>query len=220
MEHSIKQHPDDPKTLIIKGAMASYPHLFTPRAGPDGGDPKYSCTLVFDRDSFSQDDLVAVSKAVRLAGTEKHGEDFLAKVKSGSLRSGIRTDGEDKGYPDGIFIVAKSQEDYPPTVLDEYAGEDGRPRVLEEPKKIYAGCRVNAVVRAYGYANVGKGVSWNLNGIQFAGHGERLDGRVDAADIFDAKKPTGIEEMVKPDTSDDDEDGGNFDSDELGSLLG
>lgn len=203
---------EDGKTVIVERVRISYPHLFTPRAGPNGGEPKFSASFILEEGH----DLQPLQQAIIKAGKEEFGGRFKEMLQKGQLKMPIRSDWESKGYPENSrFFSARSK--HKPGVVDRYADADGNPVEITDPSKIYPGCVVNVSVRAYGYQNVTKGVGFALNNIQFVGDGERLDGRMRAADEFEP-----LEDMTSGwDGGDDDDDGSLDDAMEgLGGLLG
>jgi hypothetical protein len=106
-------------------------------------------------------------------------------IKAGQLRMPLRTEWEDKGYPENsVFITCSSKQQ--PGIVHPYAGSDGKPAPLTDPNEIYPGAIVRASLRAFGYDKAGnKGVSFALNNLQKLRDGDRLDGRVSAANEFD-----------------------------------
>lgn len=141
----------------------------------------------------------------------------------------------EKGYPEGsTFINARSSN--PPGVVSQIPdpSNDGKPAaivnargdvrykdgtVLSGAREVYAGARARGLLSVYAYDVSGnKGVSFGLSGVQIVGDGERLDGRVDAADVFEA------DEDVAGDLSDltDEEPAGvgAGEEDDLSDLIG
>ena len=171
-------------------AILSYPHLFTPQEpfrNKDGvaqGEPKYGAVLVFAEGT----DLSGMQAVAQIAGEEKFGAAAFQKgLKSGKITSPFRDD-DDKGYPENaVFINAKSTDQ--PGIVGRYADPGtGKPVVITEQNDVYPGCIVKASITAYGYdVNGNKGVSFALNNIQKWDDGTRLDGRIAAADEFEAE---------------------------------
>lgn len=109
----------------------------------------------------------------------------------------------EKGYPEGsTFINARSSN--PPGIVSLIPDQsnDGKPAPIVTPsgdvrmkdgnvipgaREVYAGARARGLLSVYAYDVSGnKGVSFGLSGVQVVGDGERLDGRADAADMFEA----------------------------------
>jgi hypothetical protein len=172
-------------SILTPEGRVSYPALFEAKAGPDpNGRPKYGCVLIFPKSA----DLTALTKAAGEALELRWGKKAKDMLRRGELRWPIR-DGAAKdaaGYGvNTVFInMASTQQ---PGVVDGYAGPDGRPRVITDPKTIYPGCFARAAVGVYTYDRQGnRGVAFGLNALQFLRDGERLDGRRAAQDEFDA----------------------------------
>jgi hypothetical protein len=201
----------DPLKVVTPECRISYPNLFVARMGPDGGEPKFSCSLVFEEGA----DLSELEAAVIRAAQEKWGDKALGMIKAKKLRLPFRTDGEEKGYPENsVFINCSSKQ--APGLVGPYAGPDGRPEDLYDEKEWYPGARVRAAIRAFAYdARGNKGVSFGLNNLQKVGEGERFDSRVSAADEFEALGARPKAALVH-DEDEDEEDDGKVD---LGSLL-
>jgi Protein of unknown function (DUF2815) len=164
--------------VITPKFRVSYPALFEPKETPSG-ELRYSTTMVFDKD----EDLSALKKAAGEALQERWGAKAMEMVKKQQLKWPFR-DGSEKFGPGTIFLNVSSKQQ--PGVVDRYAGPDGRPRPITDPDEVYPGCYARASVRPFTYdVNGSKGVSFGLNNLQKLADGERLDGRMKAADEFD-----------------------------------
>lgn len=197
------------KKLQTPPMRASYPHLFKAVAGPDGGEPKFSITLVTitPEDNAKLAELKA--EALRV-GIARFGQRFEEGVRAGKYKWPFRTsDNVDvgKGYGVGnVFFAARTDEKFPPGVVSRFKGPDNKPTQITEemqklgnPGEIYPGCIVRASLVAYAYDNVSKGVTFALNNVQKLGEGKRLDTRVAASDEFEAdltEEPASMEEIV------------------------
>lgn len=183
----------DNKTLVVTPkAILSYPHLDKPQAGKKSTDKaKYSAALVFPEGS----DLSALQAAVIAAAEEKFGTKGVEMLRTGALRSPFRKDAEAKGYkPGSVFINTRSERK--PGLVYLHAGSEkdanGKPlpaRIPDDKVRddLYPGCFVRAQLRAFYYDSEGnKGISFALNNVQKLGDGERIDGRQDATDVFEA----------------------------------
>ena len=169
--------------MITPPGRASYPQLVTPKSHSEGGEPQFSIVCMFDEET----DLTELEGVIREVATEAFGAKAVNELKSGKLYSPIRTDGESKGYPKGSrFFSAKTKNR--PGVVGSLAGEDGKPKPLDDvAKEIYAGCYIRASVAVFSFNRNGKrGVSIALNNVQKLGEGERIDGRMRAEDEFEA----------------------------------
>lgn len=166
--------------VITPEAIISYPHIFEPQTPPGATEPVYSCSLVFPDGT----DITELKTAAAAVAKEKWGDKLKSMVQAGKVRMPFREDGIEKGYPEGaIFMNVKSKQ--APQVVSIYAGPDGKPAPITDPKEIYAGTKVKASLRAYAYeVNGNRGVSFSLGNVQKTGDGSRIDGRVGAADEF------------------------------------
>lgn len=160
----------------------SYPHLFTPRAINDQGDPKYSATLLIPKSDTAT--VARVQAAIDAAVQD--GVD-PSRSKYPPLRDGDtpKDDGSARGdeFAGHWFISAKAPGNKPrPSVVDANVQP-----VMDE-SEIYAGCYVNMFVEFYAYENSGnKGIAASLRGVQFVRDGERLGGEpLEAEDMFSA----------------------------------
>lgn len=180
--------------IITPKAILSYPHLFEPRAQSPGAEPMYSCSLVFEAGT----DLSELKQAAWAAAKEKWGDKAEAMLKDGRIRMPFRTDGAEKGYPEGsVFINVRSKS--APGIVDRYAGPDGKPVRITDESLIYPGCIVRASVRAFAYDTSGnKGVSFALGNIQKLADGPRLDGKRKAEDEFEAleQAPADVRDLL------------------------
>lgn len=164
--------------VITVPARLSFPALFEMKATSKDKDAKkaYYCSLLLPPDT----DLAPFRKAMAAAWIAKFGKDLKPKADKNPLKD-CATKGHLAGYTAGWhFITAKTQ--YQPVVVDQ------RRQPIIDQRVIYAGCWVRAHVNAFAYDHQvgGKGISFGLNAVQFVKDGERLDGRVNAEQIFDA----------------------------------
>lgn len=184
---------DNQKRIRLENAIISYPALFTPRPKMDDETQfEYSAVFIVPADS---PDAANLRKAALAAAQTRWGFEAEGMLRSGKLLPGIRDDVEAKGYPEGsVFITAKSR--YRPGVVGRRIDPStGKLRTIDESDQeaggeyeIFAGCKVRATVRAFGYdKKMKKGVTWSLDNVQLLDNENvtRLDGRRAAADEFD-----------------------------------
>lgn len=205
LNEETRKMDETPNTRVqTPAAKLSYPHLFEPWVSPKNpGQPaQYSCTLVFIPAILKEypklgTDLKALKQVVVTAGRAKWAK-FDEMVKAGKLKLPFRDDVATKGYPEGsIFINVRSNQK--PGIVMPHAGPDGKPMQLTDTALIYPGAIVRASLTAFAYDNVGQGVSLALNNIQWLGHGDRLDNRVEAVDDFEAiedAEPASIDDLL------------------------
>ena len=86
--------------LFTPEAILSYPNLFVARPGQDGGEPKFSCTLVFDEKAQKTKEFAAMKAPLRADffgdtlvgptllqwGTDEQKREFLPNIMNGTTR--------------------------------------------------------------------------------------------------------------------------------------
>ena len=167
--------------LITPPATLSFPNLFAPKPRSEGGEPVFSCSLLFSPAAQKTPEYKALQSAVVDLAKEKFGE----KVALKALQMPFRDAGEkvDKyaGYEEGVMFISPWTKNKPGVV--DFALND-----VLDPNEIYAGQIVRAQVVPFAWTNTGKrGVSFGLNHIQLVKRNTpRIDGRVPANKAFDA----------------------------------
>ena len=168
--------------INLKG-IASYPHLFSPRAvgrpGQQQGDPKYSVVIILDDDN----DWGALNQA-------------LAAEKAAGFPNGWPNNGH---WPLNQF----TEQDAPkPEFVGKWwvnANSTERPAVVDhqvmpitDESQIYPGCRIVAAVAFAAFNNVSRGIGCYLNAVQKIGDGPRLDDRPSVGQMFTAQTPQNV----------------------------
>ena len=175
-------------SLITPEATLSFPALFAPRKVDPADEsevPKYSATLIFDEEAQADPLYVALKAAAVEAAVEEFGPDAQEMLVSGKLNWPFLA-GKDASAPEGTTVLRVRSKNAP-GVVSIIPGTDGRPAPITNPEEMYAGAQVRASLGVFAYnMAINKGVSFGLNNIQKIADGERLDGRVPAADEFDA----------------------------------
>ena len=171
----------------------AFPHLFEMQT-MDDGSKKYNATFLWPKTveligrKKDGSTLNVMQEAGRLA-TEAWGDKAAEMIKNELIKN-PRLDGDGKqginkktgerhaGYAGHWFIRASANEKYPPTLIDDVFGSDGKPVIITDRKRLYPGCFVHVVLNLYTYDNPkgGKGLSFGLQMVQFAKDGERLGG--------------------------------------------
>ncbi len=164
--------------LMTPTFRVSFPHVF--EMGSYEGKSSFSVAMIFDEAAQATAEFKAMKVAAEKAAKAKWGDNI-----PGNLRSPFRK-GEEKahvkGYEAGqIFIRART--DSQPEVLDRSR------RILTSTKDFYPGCYARAFVHAFAYDNVGKGVSFGLDGVQKLQDGEPLGAGGSVADLYDELPP-------------------------------
>jgi len=165
-------------TLVKTGKVrASFVHVFEPQS-INGGDPKYSCSLIIPKSDTKTIGLIneAVEEAKQY-GVSKWGGKIPPNLKL-PLRDGDVDRPDDPAYENCYFINATSQER--PGIVDRSR------TAITDPLAVYSGCYIRALINFYPFnANGNRGVACGLQGIQFWHDGEPLNGRIRAEDAFD-----------------------------------
>ncbi len=189
--------------VIIKNARLSFHDLFTAR-GFQGGDPKFSATLICGDDTtvkFSQNGETSIephgvlmeltnSVLVDKFGKGKHKADnwFYNKADGSTTRAKF-SDKEDE-YRNGVdadtfYVTAAKRQDKARNgqmvVLDQR-----REAIDENSGLIYSGCYVNAILDVFAYeGGSGKGVTASLEAVQLLKDGPSLAGGKAADPVSD-----------------------------------
>jgi hypothetical protein len=180
---------DEKKNTYIKVTTPigrlSYPHLFKTTNGyQDKEKPHYSTEVIFAKNT----DLSKLITAQEQAATEMWGpkskwpDDIAWALKDGDEREGLQ------GYAGGLYLKAKTGEEYKPAIVDAQKQE------ILDPSEVYGGvfARLAISMKAYEIAQPklnGKpqpprrGVSCYLNAVQKHKDGDKFGGS--AVDSFD-----------------------------------
>lgn len=157
-----------------KPVRFSYPAVFKPKAMQEGGELKYSVSILIPK---TDTELLNKVKAA-IAEAEKEGASKLGKKPwKNPLRDGDIDRPDDASYHNCFFISANSTRK--PEVVDSNLEE------IMNSDDFYAGCYGRASVNFYAFSVPGnKGIATGLNNIQKTADGERLSGASSAADDF------------------------------------
>lgn len=168
-------------TKVVTGRVRfSYLHVWEPTAIEEGGDKKYSVSLIIPKgDKATIAKIKAAISAAAEAGASKFGGKVPANLRS-PLRDGDIDRADDQAYEDCYFINANSRTK--PGVVDKNLDP-----ILDQTE-LYSGCYGRASITFYAYNTSGnKGVACGLNNLQKLSDGESLGGRQTAeADFADA----------------------------------
>lgn len=176
-------YQNDPVKVLTGEVRLSYCNLTTPRAAQQGGEPKYSVTLLIPKTDVAT--RANIDAAIQSAANEA-----LATVWGGArpplLRlpvydgDGLRPSGVPFGDEcKGHWVMTASTKNKPQVV-----GIDNINCELA-PADIYSGMYARVTVRFFGYANSGnKGVGCGLGNIMKTRDGEALAGGASASVDF------------------------------------
>jgi hypothetical protein len=176
-------YQNDPMKVLTGECRLSYCNLTTPRAAQQGGEPKYSVTLLIPKtDVATKADIDA---AIQAAANEA-----LSKVWNGARPPQLRVpiyDGDGvrpSGVPfgdecKGHWVMTASTKNKPQVV-----GIDNINCELA-PSDIYSGMYARVTIRFFGYSNRGnKGIGCGLGNVMKTRDGEALTGSASASVDF------------------------------------
>ena len=171
-------------TKVLTGEVRlSYCNLTTPRASQQGGEPKYSVTMLIPKsDSATKADIDAsIQAAVNEAVNKSWGGVRPPMIKDilhdgdGVRPSGLPYGPECKGH----WVLTASTKNKPQVV-----GIDNI-RTELAPTDIYSGMYARVTVNFYGYSNSGnKGIACGLGNVLKTRDGEPLSGGASAEADF------------------------------------
>jgi len=176
-------YQNDPMKILTGEVRLSFVNVITPRAAQQGGEAKYSVTLLIPKSD-------AATKADIDASMAAAAQDATAKVWNGARPAQIRValhDGDGarpSGEPfgpecKGHWVMTASTKIKPQVVgIDNINAE-------LSPSDIYSGMYGRVTVRFFGYSNSGnKGIGCGLGNILKTRDGEPLAGNASAATDF------------------------------------
>lgn len=170
-------------TKVVTGKVRfSYANLFEPKAPLNGGEPKYSVTLLIPKsDTVTIEKIKAAIAEARENFCKRKGANALPLKPNTTVHDGDgqRDNGDDFG-PEckGCYVITVSSKN-PPVIVDAFRNP------ITNPSEVYSGCYGRASINFYGYNQAGKkGVSAGLLSVQKLSDGEPF-GTVGSADDFD-----------------------------------
>lgn len=176
-------YQNDAMKVLTGEARLSYVNVVTPRAAQQGGEPKYSVTLLIPKSDVA-------TKADIDTSIQAAAQEAVSKVWGGVRPPQIRVpiyDGDGvrpSGVPfgeecRGHWVITASTKLKPQVVGMDNINVD------LAPSDIYSGMYGRATIRFFGYSNSGnKGVGCGLGNIMKTRDGEPLAGTASAASDF------------------------------------
>ena len=160
----------------------SFCHIFEPQESTDGGEPKYSVTLLIPKsDTTTLGKIKQAMAEAREKFCQRNGANALPAKPVHNLYDGDgpRKNGDPFG-PEckGCYVISvKSKRK--PVIVDAFRNE------ITDATEVYSGCYGRASIEFFGYNTAGsKGISAGLLAIQKLADGEPF-GTVGSADDFD-----------------------------------
>ena len=172
----------------------SYCHLFQPEAVADGGEKKYSVSIIIPKSNTKLvAEVKAAIEAAAAAGISKFGGRRPANLKT-PLRDGDLERADDDAYADAWFINASSKGKPGVVKVMNVQGEKKLVEVTNE-EEVYSGCYGVVSVTFFPFNNAGnKGVAAGLNNVLKTKDGTFLGGRTSAQTDFGDMDLSGIGE--------------------------
>lgn len=166
-------------TKVVTGKTRfSYLTVFEPKAIDEGGEKKYSVSLIISKDDTATIDKInkAVAAAMKAGLASKFGGKAPAKWRH-PLRDGDEERPDDPAYENAYFMTASSKTQ--PGLVDKNLNK------IIDQSDLYSGCYGRASVNFYAYATAGnKGIACGLNHLQKLSEGEPLGSITRAEDDF------------------------------------
>ena len=172
----------DAKRVVTGRVRMSYTHLVTPRVSEQGGEPKYSVTILIPKsDVATKQRLDAVIQASIAEGVATRWNGARPAQPAIPIHDGdgLRPTGE--AFSDecrGHWVMTASSKQKPEVI-------DCNMNPIIDATQIYSGMYGRVSIRFFPYFNSGKkGIGCGLNNVQKLEDGEPLGGRTTAADDF------------------------------------
>lgn len=165
-------------TKVITGkARFSYLHVWEPTAISEGGEKKYSVSLIIPKsDTKTVEAIKAAIQNALKAGVGKFGGK-IPPVYKNPLRDGDAERPEDEAYKGCYFINANCKTK--PGVVNAMR------KPIENEEELYSGCYGYASITFYAFnTNGNKGVACGLNNLMKVADGDPLGGRSTAENDF------------------------------------
>lgn len=196
-------------SIVTPVAILSYPWLDEAQPPiPPATKAMFSAALVFDPAIMQKFAKFGTSLDALKQASDKAAQDFFrdrlpALLRNPNYKPGFRTDGEEKGYPEGSVYINARSERRPGLVYLYPDSTTGKPKLVPEDRikdDFYPGALVRAYVRPFAFDKAGnRGVGFALNGLQLIdGTAPRLDNRKAAQDVFEAdasQSPASLEDV-------------------------
>ena len=167
-------------TIVTGEARLSYVNVFTPKASQNGGDPKYSVTVLIPKADVSTKQAIdaaiqqAISEAAEKGIQLPPYPNIPIHDGDGTRQSGDEYGPECKGH--WVFTASTKQK---PEVVDANV------QPIISPTEVYSGCYGRVSIRFYPYNSNGrKGIGCGLGNVQKLRDGEPLGGGTTAKEDF------------------------------------
>lgn len=177
-----KKGAENPLKIVTGTHRVSYVHVKEPSAFEEGGEKKYDCTFLIQKDHPDVQKIKSAIKAAYDANKESlfKGTPLTSKNLWNPLRDGdewLEEHPEAAEYEGCYFVKAGSKTQ--PVVF----GTD-KQEILDLDE-VYSGCYCRGVIVCYPFNNKSKGFGFYLNSLMKMKDGERLGGFEVSADDYD-----------------------------------
>lgn len=176
-------------TIVTGEVRFSFVNIFEPKAGQNGGDPKYSITILLPKSDIATKQMIdrEIQAELQNGVSTKFGGTMPAMpaipIHDGD---GVRPNGEPFGEEcRGCWVFTASTKQKPEVV------DENRQPILTQTQ-VYSGCYGRVSLRFFAYNQAGKkGIGCGLGNVQKLRDGEPLGGRTTAADDFGSPAQAG-----------------------------
>lgn len=172
----------NPFKVVTGKCRISYAHIKEPNSFDEGGEKKYSVTLLIPKDSPDVAKIKAAIKAAYEANKESmfKGLPLSSPKMWNPLRDGDEhlEENPDRTEYEGCYFLKASSKSQP-QVFDIDKQE------IFDLDEVYSGCYCRAVIVCYPFNNKSKGHGFYLNSLMKIEDGERLGGFTASADDYD-----------------------------------
>lgn len=170
---------DAQSTKVVTGLVRfSYAHLFEPSSVEEGGEKKYSLSIIIPKSD--KQTIAKIKAAIEAAKEQGKTSKFKGKIPANlklPLRDGDTEREDDDAYKGSYFINCSSKQK--PGLVDK----DLNP-ILDQAD-LYSGCFGRVSINFYPFDVSGnKGIACGLNNVQKLKDGDPLAGRSKAEDDF------------------------------------
>ena len=173
-------------TKAVIPCRLSYANIWEPRS-INGGETKYSVSCIIPKNDKAT--LQKIQSAIEKAVEEARGKKWGGKVPPDlklPVHDGDNERPDDENYAGCIYLNASSKD--APQIVDR------KVRPIRDPMECRSGDYANVSVNFYGYDAEGRrGIAAGLGNIQKVCDGERLTGRADAANDFEALEEVDVD---------------------------
>lgn len=173
----------NPTNVTTGQVRLSYVHLFTPYTNPNGGEPKFSTTILLPKSDFATKQRIdfAIQAAIQAGVSSKWNG-----VRPPQIATPIH-DGDGVRPSDGMLFgdECKGHWVFTASSKQQQAVVDASVQPILNQTEIYSGIYARVNVNFFSYANSGKkGIGCGLGPVQKLADGEPLGGHMSAEEAF------------------------------------